>query len=282
MDYLNTFLSLNSPASIIGATLYITESRTKVGEPYANGWSYASILLWVAELGALFFSYYMADLLYQHSQQEDDDSVFQTSSVFLLIKFIWVAIFVVINLLAGSAFGVALSIQKMLFTDDYWSMVNSGKFKGSLTSKIVLALSEIIITLVLPLIGFIMVVDRLSNYTGVCKLDDVELTEGEETLIMETLDAEKDLSMGTYYAWSIIFYGIALGIRIIRSVLLASMFNTTGNNIVSYPTRSLQGNKIGYIIKDNKLTDNIQQNARVEVTYNLDKNQNAWNRRDLM
>lgn len=282
MDYFNTFLSLNSPASIIGATLYITESRTKVGEPYANGWSYASILLWVAELGALFFSYYMANLLYQHSQQEDDDNVFQTSSLFLLIKFIWVAIFVVINLLAGSAFSVASSIQKMLFMDEYWSMMNAGRFKGSLASKLVLALTEIIITLVLPLIGFIMVVDRLSNYTGVCKLDDVELTEGEETLIMETLDAEKDLSMGTYYAWSIIFYGIALGIRIIRSVLLASMFNTTGNNIVSYPTRSLDSSKIQNIIRDNELSNNIQQNARVEVTYNLDKNQNAWNRRDLM
>lgn len=282
MDYLNTFLSLNSPASIIGATLYITESRTKVGEPYANGWSYASILLWVAELGALFFSYYMANLLYQHSQQEDDDSVFQTSSLFLLIKFIWVAVFVVINLLAGSAFGIAAGIQKMLFVDEYWSMVNSGTFKGSLLTKVGLALIEIVFTLVLPLVGFIMVVDRLSNYSGVCKLDDASAVEGEETLIMETLDTEKDLSMGTYYAWSIIFYGIALGIRIIRSVLLASMFNTTGNNIVSYPTRSLDSNKIKSIIRDNQLSNEIQRNARVEVTYNLDKNQNAWNRRDLI
>ena len=60
------------------------------------------------------------------------------------------------------------------------------------------------------------------------------------------------------------------------------MFNTTGNNIVSYPTRSLDSNKIKSIIRDNQLSNEIQRNARVEVTYNLDKNQNAWNRRDLI
>ena len=71
------------------------------------------------------------------------------------------------------------------------------------------------------------------------------------------------------------FYGIAMGIRILRSLLFGMIYGAEHNNIVSHPSftdaKSMNEveNKLRRINENMKMENEILKNARYEVTYNL-------------
>lgn len=280
-NFIDSFLSLASPATIVGATIYITDKNklSRAVNPVGNVSSWATILTWLAELGCLWTSYYMSTLLYEVSQKQEDDDVFSLNSVFLLIRAIFVSLVVLLNLSSGLSLSLAKSIQSMLCCGTFHDDKEKKKsYKGGMMKYLYFIL-EVVTVAVLPIIGFSGMNKRLSMYSGVC--------DGK-VLDMQTLDASKELSMGTYYGWTIVFFGISLGIRLLRSLVVPFLHGNEKNNLVSYPSFTEAksfvhlNNHLQAIEENHAMEQDIRKRSRVEVTYNLTNNiSNGPERLDL-
>lgn len=266
-NFINSFLSLTSPATIVGATVYVVDkNQNKVVNPISNVSSWMIIITWLAELGSLWTSYYLSTLLYEVSQKQEDDDVFSLNSVFILIRAIFVSLVVVLNLASGLSLGLAKSIQSVLCCGTYHDNEERLKsYKGGVM-KYIYFLLEVATVALLPILGISGLNERLSMYAGVC--------DGK-VLDMETLDASKELSMGTYYGWTMVFFGISLGIRLLRSLVFPLLHGSEKNNLVSYPTfakaktLSQLNNHLQSIEDNYQMEQDIRKRTRVEVTYNL-------------
>ena len=266
-NFIDSFLSLTSPATIVGATVYVVDkNKSKIVNPISNVSSWMIIITWLAELGCLWTSYYLSTLLYEVSQKQEDDGVFSLNSVFILIRAIFVSLVVVLNLASGLSLQLAKSIQSVLCCGTYHDNEGLSKsYKGGVM-KYIYFLLEVATVALLPILGISGLNERLSMYAGVC--------DGK-VLHMETLDASKELSMGTYYGWTMVFFGISLGIRLLRSLVFPLLHGSEKNNLVSYPsfekakTLSQLNNHLQSIEDNHQMEQDIRKRTRVEVTYNL-------------
>lgn len=279
-NFIDSFLSLTSPATIVGATIYIVDKKKidKAVNPISNVSSWMIVITWLAELGCLWTSFYLSTLLYEVSQKQKDDDVFSVNSIFILIRAIFVSLVVVLNLASGLSLGLAKQIQNILCCGTYHDDQKLTKsYKGGLM-KYVYFLLEVATLSLLPIIGISGLNDRLSMYAGVC--------DGK-VLDMQTLDASKELSMGTYYGWTMAFFGISLGIRLLRSLVFPLLHGSEKNNLVSYPSfekaKSLMhlNNHLQSIEENHAIEQDIRKRTRVEVTYDLTSNTSGPQRLDL-
>ena len=66
MEFVDTFLTLASPATVIGAAVFTYDKKKIVH--HVNVHSVLVVITWLAELTALWMSYVMASLLYEHTR----------------------------------------------------------------------------------------------------------------------------------------------------------------------------------------------------------------------
>ena len=263
MEFVDTFLTLASPATVIGAAVF-TYDKKKIVHP-VNVHSVLVIITWLAELAALWMSFLMASNLYEHTLMADDDSSIAMNKWFYMLRAIFVTLVVVLNLVGGISMGSAKFIQNTFCIGTYHTEDDKKGYKGDGLKYLYFAL-ELIFNL-LPLVGTLMINDRISKYDGVCT--------AEGKLDWDIALENKDYNLGQYYGWMLTFYGIAMGIRILRSLLFGMIYGAEHNNIVSHPSftdaKSMNEveNKLRRINENMKMENDILKNARYEVTYNF-------------
>ena len=109
---IDTFLSLASPATILGAVIF-SDGGKKAIQPI-NVHSAMAVVTWVVELAALWFSYLMFANLHAKSQKKEDDDILNLNQWMYFIRAIFVSVVVVINLVAGISMGTSKAIQVAL------------------------------------------------------------------------------------------------------------------------------------------------------------------------
>ena len=268
-EFLDTFLSFLSPATILGAAVFSYDKR-QVVHPI-NVHTFMIVITWLAELGALWMAFLMSSLLYEHTQKNDDDSSLNMNKWFYFSRATFVSLIVVINLVGGISMNSGKWIQQVLCGGTFYAENDTKSYKGA-ALKYVYAVLETAFQL-LPLVGTLMINDRISKYSGVCT-DDGKL---DWDVALEN----KDYNLGQYYGWMLTFYGIAMGIRLIRSLVFGLIYGAEKNNIISHPSFTdaksmLQvRQRLQKIDENMKLEKDILSNARYEVTYNLEKRQSG-------
>lgn len=266
-EFLDTLLSFLSPATILGAAVF-TYKKDEVIHPI-NVHTLMVVITWLAELGALWMAFLMSSLLYEHTVKGDDDSSINMNKWFYFTRAIFVTIIVVLNLVGGVSMSSAKWIQQVFCAGPYYAENDTKSYKGA-ALKYVYAMLEVGVHL-LPLIGTLMINDRISKYAGVCT------SEGK--LDWDVALQNKDYNLGQYYGWMLTFYGIAMGIRLFRSIVFGLIYGTEKNNIISHPSFAeaksmLQvRQKLQKINENMRLEKDICSNARYEVTYNLERKQ---------
>lgn len=264
---LDTFLSLASPATILGAVIF-SDGGKKAIQPI-NVHSVMVVVTWVVELAALWFSYLMFANLYDKSQKKEDDDILNLNQWMYFIRAFFVSVVVVINLVAGISMGTSRAIQLAFCGGAYHDEETEKKsYKGGML-KYVYAILELVVY-ALPIVFSMLIVDRLGNYKGVCKGEELDWNIALEN---------KEYNLGQYYGWGITFYLISIGVRLLRTILFGLLYGSEKNNIISHPSfedakNMLQVNSKLLAIEQNmKLEKSILKDARYEVTYDLSKNQ---------
>jgi hypothetical protein len=269
-NFIDTFLSLGGPSTIIGASIYIADKEkiSKASNPCSVPSTWIIILTWLAELACLWLSFLMASLLYEVSAKDAADDVFSTNKWLIFCRAVFVSLVVVVNLGSGLSLGFAKMAQNALCCGTFHNEIEKGKgFKGG-PMKYLYFVLEVIMVVALPLVGLFGIHERISKYDSVCDGDVLKL---------DMLDGSKELSMGTYYGWTILFFGISLAIRLARSLVFSLLHGVEKNNMVSNPSFSeaksfFAVNKILQEIEENvEMERDIRKNSRYEVTYDLSK-----------
>lgn len=266
-EILDTFLSLLSPTTVIGAVIFSADGKKAI-QPI-NVHTVMVLITWVTELAALFMSYLMFSNLYDKSQKKDDDYILHANAWMYFARFIFVGVVVFINLLGGVSMETSKFIQNTFCGGTYYSN-QSKSYKGNML-KYIYAAIEILMYL-LPLSLSFFMVDRLEKYKGVC--------DGEE-LDWDIALKNKEYNLGQYYGWGITFYLISIAVRLFRTLVFGLIYGTEKNNVISHPsftsaTSMLQVNTYLRDIDNNmKMEKSILKNARYEVTYDLTQNKRA-------
>lgn len=263
-EFLDTFLSLLSPSGVLGAVIYKPDA-SKVQHPF-NIHSVLVVVTWVVELALLWFAYWFSSLLYEKTLQTSDDSMVLMNMIFFLIRASFVTIIVVLNLFSSISMGTAAIVQNVFCGGKYFNENDTSGYSGGALKWMYFVL-ELILNM-LPLLGIVLVNSRLAEY-------DLECTDG--SLEWGTLKTT-DQTFGQFYAWTIMFYGMSLFVRTLRNLVFGLAYGSKNNNYISYPTFNVTSmlkvrEKMMTIEQNMKMEKDIKQNARYEVTYNLDSQQ---------
>lgn len=246
-SFFNVMVGLTSPYGLHGAIIK-KNNETK--------WllSAASTLLWVAELVVLILAFVISSNI-ESMNLSDYSNVYSAGTTLLFFRMIFVAIFVLLNVVAG------LDIKLPI------------KYEVS----VILSILEIG-TSILPILSLGLMQDDLAKTVEV-------VTETNSTVKVLTKDcssgipegnafgddANIDLQLSTIH----IFVLTSLFIRLIRNYSLTSIARTTsiGFEVADANMTDWQKRKVNY--------SNIRKNAKEEVTYNF-SNANGIIRHDLI
>ena len=249
-SFFNVMLGLTSPYGLHGAKI-----KKKNGDNEETNLllSALSTLLWVAELLVLILAFVISTNI-ESMNLSDYSNVYSAGTTLLFFRMIFVAIFVLLNVVAG------LDI----------------KLPINYTASVILSILEVG-TSILPIISLGIMQDDLAKTVKVTETNfTIEaLTKPCASGIPEGNafgdDASVDLQLSTIH----IFVLTSLFIRLIRnySLTLASGTTSIGFEVADANMTDWQKRKVNY--------SNIRKNAKEEVTYNF-SNANGIIRHDLI
>jgi len=240
--FFNVVVGLTSPYGLHGAII-------KKDDEIQGGLSIVSTLLWVAELSFLISAYVISSNI--ASMSFDDE--YATATTLAFIRMVFVAVFVILNVLAG--FDIKISI--------------------SYAASVFLSILEIG-TSVLPIISLGMMQDDLAktNNVNVNNVDVEMLIKDCSSGIPEGNPFSDSAAIDTQLSYIHTFVVISLFVRLIRNYGITAAsgdtsigFEPSGENMSDWQKRKLKYNE-------------IRKSAKEEVTYNF-TNANGITRHDL-
>lgn len=251
MNFFNVLVGLTSPYGLHGAKIKKKEGNNEETNLLLSA---VSTILWVAELLLLILAFVISSNI-ESMNLGDYSNVYSAGTTLLFFRMIFVAIFILLNVVAG------LDI----------------KLPISYTASVMLSILEIG-TSILPIISLGIMQDDLA------KTEDV-VTETNSTITVLTKpcasgipegnafgdDASVDLQLSTIH----IFVLTSLFVRLIRNYSLTYLSNNTsiGFEVANANMTEWQKRKLDY--------SKIRKNAKEEVTYNFSKS-NGIIRHDLI
>lgn len=250
MNFFNVLVGLTSPYGLHGAKI-----KKKDGDNEETNLllSAVSTILWVAELLLLILAFVISSNI-ESMNLGDYSNVYSAGTTLLFFRMIFVAIFILLNVVAG------LDI----------------KLPISYTASVMLSILEIG-TSILPIISLGIMQDDLAKTVNVTETNfTIEaLTKPCASGIPEGNafgdDASVDLQLSTIH----MFVLASLFVRLIRNYSLAYLSNNTsiGFEVANANMTEWQKRKLDY--------SKIRKNAKEEVTYNFSKS-NGIIRHDLI
>ena len=250
MNFFNVLVGLTSPYGIHGAKIKKKEGNNEETNLLLSA---VSTILWVGELLLLILAFVISSNI-ESMNLGDYSNVYSAGTTLLFFRMIFVAIFILLNVVAG------LDI----------------KLPISYTASVMLSILEIG-TSILPIISLGIMQDDLAKTVNVVETNfTIEaLTKPCASGIPEGNafddDASVDLQLSTIH----IFVLTSLFVRLIRNYSLTYLSNNTniGFEVANANMTEWQKRKLDY--------SKIRKNAKEEVTYNFSKS-NGIIRHDLI
>ena len=287
-EVFNTFVSMLFPYGF-GAGVQVSpkQGKAKVHGSASKWQTYLSLLLWVAELGALILAAVFATMLQQDIKLIDDEAItggdemakrlndnlmFNTAA--FMARAIFVGFVVLVNLSSCSFPEVAGTVASYLFCGDIWSKERVSK-GGRSTCLIVWLILEQVVFL-LPLVTMVML--TLGNdIAGVLSKSCLQLGMDEcgwECALKYSPFTTFEETGHTFtrpvtglYVMSYMLYLAAAVVKIFRNSILYLCTRTlVGNNATSHNSVGSDGPEVEEAIAQ---TLSGASKAREEITYSF-------------
>jgi len=251
MNFFNVLVGLTSPYGLHGAKIKKKEGNNEETNLLLSA---VSTILWVGELLLLILAFVISSNI-ESMNLGDYSNVYSAATTLLFFRMIFVAIFVLLNVVAG-LFDIKLPI--------------------SYTASVILSILEIG-TSILPIISLGIMQDDLAKTVTVSETTSTikALTKPCASGIPEGNAFDDDASIDLQLSTIQIFVLTSLFVRLIRNYSLTYFSNNTsiGFEVANANMTDWQKRKLNY--------SNIRKNAKEEVTYNF-SNSNGIIRHDLI
>ena len=289
MSLVSVFTSLSFPTAAIGAGI---QMKKEGEEPTVQGsmshWqTWYSVLLWVAELGALWVAAIYAGLIqaqvtYMEEYDHSDHlrSSIMCNTIAFYARAILVSVVVLINLGSCSSPGLARAIQSTLCCGDMWSSSTSRQARSTCLGVYWLIEQ---ISFALPALALLLMSNN--GISGVlskqCLQQGDAACDSSCAFRYAPWDSFSNVKDGeafsrpitALFVWTYILYFSSIAIRIIRTVSIYLCLQTiVGNNAASHQTIGQYDKTVNTEVRAALSRVENLNNTRTEKVYTFNNN----------
>ncbi len=288
MSLIRVFTSLSFPTAAIGAGIQMKkDDKVKVSGSMSTWQTWYSVLLWVAELGALWVAAIYAGLIqaqvtyleaYDHSDHLRSSIMFNTIAFYA--RAILVSAVVLINLGSCSSPGLARAIQNTLCCGDMWSSSTSRQARSTCLGVYWLIEQ---ISFALPALALLLMSNN--GISGVlskqCLQQGDTACDSSCAFRYAPWDSFSNVKDGeafsrpitALFVWTYILYFTSIAIRIIRTVSIYLCLQTiVGNNAASHQTIGEGVGTVNAEVRSALSRVETLNNTRTEKVYTFNNN----------